>query len=418
MPEPENAGRATPRRRLITRRAITRGAALAVPVAVGMRIAAAQSTPPSSLDPAAVAADIAAMNLLLTFEHVLAALYDDALMTFDANAMLAVTKDSAVRLALEQARDDEVTHASTLASFVTDLGGTPSAAARYVWGYAGVQDMLETARSLENSAAAAYGGAIPLVSTPDAITALIGIHSVEARHAAYLADHTGAPAYPDPIDQPLNADDVAAILSPFVVGGLTIAVASPVAAVAVTPTPEPPATPAPTGTPAPAVAEATASPTATKRPKHRTKTQPAGTPAAKGSKSVKGAKNAKKKKTAKGGKKTVTPAAQQPATPPTPTPSASSSSVGTATQASFGGTPGLDSVIADAAKRWGVPADQIEVVSNEPHEWSSAALGCPKPGEMYAQVITPGYVVLLQTGDQRIEYHLDTKGNFVDCEST
>ncbi|HET7092608.1 MAG TPA: hypothetical protein VFI22_03995, partial [Thermomicrobiales bacterium] len=125
-----------------------------------------------------------------------------------------------------------------------------------------------------------------------------------------------------------------------------------------------------------------------------------------------------------GGRQTPTPTDESALVEPTAstsetsTETASEAATGTATEAAFGGTPGLDAVLADAASKFGVPVDQIDIVTNEPREWPSAALGCPQPGELYAQVITPGYVVLLQSGDRRIEYHLDSRGNFVDCKST
>ena len=41
-------------------------------------------------------------------------------------------------------------------------------------------------------------------------------------------------------------------------------------------------------------------------------------------------------------------------------------------------------------------------------EWSDASLGRPQPGMMYAQVITPGYLVVLEADGQQYTYHTDT----------
>jgi hypothetical protein len=49
----------------------------------------------------------------------------------------------------------------------------------------------------------------------------------------------------------------------------------------------------------------------------------------------------------------------------------------------------------------------VRLIRVEAREWSDASLGCPKPGQMYAQVITPGYLVVLEAGGQRLEYHTD-----------
>jgi hypothetical protein len=63
--------------------------------------------------------------------------------------------------------------------------------------------------------------------------------------------------------------------------------------------------------------------------------------------------------------------------------------------------------VADAAARHGVAADAVRVVRVEPRQWPDSALGCPKPGMGYAQVITPGYLVELEAGGKILEYHTD-----------
>ena len=71
--------------------------------------------------------------------------------------------------------------------------------------------------------------------------------------------------------------------------------------------------------------------------------------------------------------------------------------------------------LADAASQTGQPASAIRVVGVEPREWRDASLGCPQPGRMYAQVITPGYLVILEAGGQRLEYHTDAGRRVVRC---
>jgi hypothetical protein len=66
----------------------------------------------------------------------------------------------------------------------------------------------------------------------------------------------------------------------------------------------------------------------------------------------------------------------------------------------------------DLARKLGLASEAIRVVSVEAVEWRDTSLGCPQPGMMYAQVITPGYRVVLQAGGQRYDYHTDT-GRFV-----
>ena len=63
--------------------------------------------------------------------------------------------------------------------------------------------------------------------------------------------------------------------------------------------------------------------------------------------------------------------------------------------------------VADAATRTGVGADAIRVVQAEAREWPNSGLGCEKAGMGYAQVITPGYLIVLEAGGRTLEYHTD-----------
>jgi len=71
--------------------------------------------------------------------------------------------------------------------------------------------------------------------------------------------------------------------------------------------------------------------------------------------------------------------------------------------------------IADLAKRLDIDADRIEIVRVESVEWPDTSLGCPRPGQAYAQVITPGHIVVLSANGQEYEYH--TGGDqIIACE--
>lgn len=77
----------------------------------------------------------------------------------------------------------------------------------------------------------------------------------------------------------------------------------------------------------------------------------------------------------------------------------------------------LAAATADLAERTGVPASDISLVSLEAVDWSDASLGCPQEGYMYAQVITPGFSMILSAQGQQYEYHTDQAGNnVVLCE--
>jgi hypothetical protein len=78
----------------------------------------------------------------------------------------------------------------------------------------------------------------------------------------------------------------------------------------------------------------------------------------------------------------------------------------------------IDAALADAANRLGVPRAQLRAARVERREWPDASLGCPQPGMMYAQVITPGYLVVVAGASKQLEYHTDTRGRAVFCRES
>lgn len=75
--------------------------------------------------------------------------------------------------------------------------------------------------------------------------------------------------------------------------------------------------------------------------------------------------------------------------------------------------PGAGAAVDYLADELGIPAEEIDVVSVEAYEWSDASLGCPEPGKSYAQVITPGYRVILEAEGETFEVHTDEEGRTV-----
>lgn len=93
--------------------------------------------------------------------------------------------------------------------------------------------------------------------------------------------------------------------------------------------------------------------------------------------------------------------------------------IGTAIATPEPGESALDPVLESAARRdlaqrLGIAATVVTVRSVESVDWPDASLGCPQPGMMYAQVITPGYRIVLEADGQRYEYHGST-GNVIFC---
>ena len=68
------------------------------------------------------------------------------------------------------------------------------------------------------------------------------------------------------------------------------------------------------------------------------------------------------------------------------------------------------------ARALNVPPGQVAVERVEAVEWNDASLGCPQPGMMYAQVITPGFRVVATVNGQRKQVHTDRAGRAVVCD--
>jgi hypothetical protein len=72
-----------------------------------------------------------------------------------------------------------------------------------------------------------------------------------------------------------------------------------------------------------------------------------------------------------------------------------------------GAEPLVRLAVAEAAKRAGVDPSAVNVLQVVAREWPDTSLGCPKPDELYAQAITPGYEIVLEAVGQQFSYHTD-----------
>jgi hypothetical protein len=66
-----------------------------------------------------------------------------------------------------------------------------------------------------------------------------------------------------------------------------------------------------------------------------------------------------------------------------------------------GAQAAADQARAEAAKQLRAQASEFTVVTVEPAQWSDSSLGCRKPNAMYQQVISNGYVVVLERQGKR-----------------
>jgi len=77
----------------------------------------------------------------------------------------------------------------------------------------------------------------------------------------------------------------------------------------------------------------------------------------------------------------------------------------------------IDKAKDDLARRLSISTTQINVVDAKEVTWSNSSLGCPQPGMGYADVLTPGYMIVLSTNGQDYEYHAGKSSDIFYCES-
>jgi hypothetical protein len=68
----------------------------------------------------------------------------------------------------------------------------------------------------------------------------------------------------------------------------------------------------------------------------------------------------------------------------------------------------------------GLTPDQLVLQSIDPVIWNDASLGCPQEGHFYPQVMTPGYKVEFQVGNDCFVAHMNKNGSqivFLDLQS-
>ncbi|MDF2762933.1 MAG: hypothetical protein K0S83_1667 [Thermomicrobiales bacterium] len=240
------------------------------------------------------------LDLLLGQEQIQIVHYSTILDTFDEAAFSAAGFSGSARGAIEGILAAEEAHVAAL-----PRPGDGSMPARSVPELTDLTEALHEAAELENLAVASYAFVIPELDRQRLLPTLIGIHSVEARHAAWLATLLETNPFPEAIDRALTleqseADSAEATVAPPVVG-----------------TPDIPAE--------------------------------------------------------------------------------------------------MAWLTAAIAEDLGVPPPTVQVVTMEPRDWPDSSLGCPQPDMLYAQVVTPGYMVLVEVSGERIEYHTDERGTVVRC---
>jgi hypothetical protein len=59
----------------------------------------------------------------------------------------------------------------------------------------------------------------------------------------------------------------------------------------------------------------------------------------------------------------------------------------------------IDQALAEVSNTTGVPVGELQVTAVEVVDFPNSALGCPMPDQMYLDVITPGYRIEVQAGE-------------------
>lgn len=120
---------------------------------------------------------------------------------------------------LTEIGEHESAHVETLETVIEDLGGTPVEKAEYEFGTMMADDtskFFQTAQALENTGVAAYAGAAPYIGSDDVLSAALSVHSVEARHAAFLNYLNGESPFPNAFDEAKGRADVLEVATQFI----------------------------------------------------------------------------------------------------------------------------------------------------------------------------------------------------------
>jgi hypothetical protein len=70
-----------------------------------------------------------------------------------------------------------------------------------------------------------------------------------------------------------------------------------------------------------------------------------------------------------------------------------------------------NAALAEAERLFGVDESVIDVESAAYQEWTNSCLNAASDGELCAQVMTPGFVIVLTIEGSVYEYHTDLRGN-------
>ena len=75
--------------------------------------------------------------------------------------------------------------------------------------------------------------------------------------------------------------------------------------------------------------------------------------------------------------------------------------------------PAQEAATKQLATNLGIPESDVKLTSNTVIEWPDSCLGVSQQGVMCAQIITPGYLIVLQAGGRQYEYHTNQDASMI-----
>ena len=167
---------------------------------------------------AATANDVSILNFALTLEYLEAEFYTEAV------AMGALSGE-----VLDFAKIVGAHERAHVAFLKKALGS--AAVAKPSFNFRGTTEneakFKATAQVLEDTGVKAYAGQAPLIDANAILAAALSVHSVEARHAAWIRHINGAPPAPNAFDPPATKERILAAVAGtrFITGTPTMTVA-------------------------------------------------------------------------------------------------------------------------------------------------------------------------------------------------
>jgi hypothetical protein len=171
--------------------------------------------------------DVEILNYALSLEHLETAYYTELLDTYSEHDIersdaAKVFADAGSRYSTYQRfqtiRDQEAAHVEALRQTIMALGGDPVEPDEYDFPAGSVEESVSLAATIEAVGVSAYAGAAPAIDDGDVLAAALSIHSVEARHTAYLDVLDTDDPFPDAFDPALTAAEVTDIVAQYIVG--------------------------------------------------------------------------------------------------------------------------------------------------------------------------------------------------------